>query len=167
MLEIKVSIDQNPCFASRKCLHSRIAPSVIWQPKAQGPLLIVSMTTWKKESENNKRFVTRSWLAPAAAQGRVDVSAQRHEYVITPTCEERHFLLPLLVTDSTKSAEVTRRAEGHRRGGPHGAPVCPLVSRDVEPLQQLTLVCLLMACPASPLKNVAGPPAWNRSSVII
>lgn len=167
MLEIKISIDQNPCFVSRKCLCSRIAPSVIWQPEARGPSLIVSMTTWKKESENNKRFVTRSWLDPVAAQGRVDVSAQRHEYVITPTCKEHRFLLPPLMTDSTKSTEVTRRAEGHRRGGLCGSPVCPLVSRNVEPLQQLTLVCLLTACPASPLKNVAHPPAWNWSSVII
>lgn len=132
-----------------------------------GPSLIVSMTTWKKASENNKRIVTRSWLDPTAAQGREDVSAQRHEYVITPTCEERRFLRPALVNDGTKSAKVTRRAGGRRRGGPRGAPACPLVSRDVEPLQQLTLVCSLTACPASSPKNVAHPPAWNRSSVII
>lgn len=89
--------------------------------KARGPSLIVSMTAWKKESENNKRFVTRRWLEPAAAaaaaEGRENVSAQRHENAITPPCQGRRSLRPAHVTDSTKSAEVTRKAGGRWRGG--------------------------------------------------
>lgn len=107
------------------------------QVEARGlaaPSLIVSMTAWKKESENNKRFVSRRWLEPTAAQGRENVSAQQHENPITAACQEHRSLQ--LVTDT---AEVTRRVGGHRGGG-HRAPTHPLVSHDVEPLQQLMLV---------------------------
>lgn len=118
----------------------------------RGPSLIVSMTAWKEESENNKSFVTRSWRDPAAAPGKA--SAQQHENAITPTSQERRSPRPQLVTDSTKSAGVSGRAGG--RG--------VWVSGHAEPLQRLTFVCSLAGCPASPLKNAARPPAWKRSS---
>lgn len=84
-------------FACRRP-HSCYALGVIWQTarlRLWDLLLIVSMTTWKKESENNKRLVAKlGWLTPAIDGESLCLEAWLREYLITPACDQCKFSQP-------------------------------------------------------------------------
>lgn len=84
-------------FACRRP-HSCYALGVIWQTarlRLWDLTLIVSMTTWKKESENNKRLVAKlGWLRPARDGESLCLEAWLREYLITPACDRCRFSQP-------------------------------------------------------------------------
>lgn len=78
--------------------RSCYALGVIWQTarlRLWDLTLIVSMTTWKKESENNKRLVAKlGWLRPARDGESLCLEAWLREYLITPACDRCRFSQP-------------------------------------------------------------------------